>query len=281
MTDAPAQLRKLLAKPGLLRAPGVFDGLGAHLVRRAGFDAAYLTGAGVSMSGYGLPDIGLITATEMLNRVAPVVEASGLPIIADADTGYGNPTHVVRTVRAYEHAGVAAIQLEDQAFPKRCGHLTDKELIDADAFIRKLEAALDARQADTVIIARTDARGPAGIDEAITRANRYAATGADLVFVEAPESHDEIQQIATEVAAPLLFNVVPFGRSPRIDDTELERFGFKLAVYPGALLEPMASAMVTALTAMGGDDPGQFNGPGGVFDLVGLEEWTELGARYR
>jgi 2-methylisocitrate lyase-like PEP mutase family enzyme len=281
MTDAPAQLRKLLAKSGLLRAPGVFDGLGAHLVRRAGFDAAYLTGAGVSMSGYGLPDIGLITATEMLNRVALVVEASGLPIIADADTGYGNPTHVVRTVRAYEHAGVAAIQLEDQAFPKRCGHLTDKELIDADAFIGKLEAALDARQADTVIIARTDARGPAGIDEAITRANRYAATGADLVFVEAPESHDEIQQIATEVAAPLLFNVVPFGRSPRIDDTELERLGFKLAVYPGALLEPMASAMVTALTAMGSDDPGQFNGLGGVFGLVGLEEWADLGARYR
>ena len=285
LTDAPAVLRELLAKPGLLRAPGVFEGLGAHLVRRAGFSAAYLTGAGVAVSGYGLPDIGLVTGSEMVDRVALVVQASGLPVIADADTGYGNAVNVVRTVRGYERAGVAAIQLEDQAFPKRCGHLTGKELVSADEFARKLHAALDAREADTVLIARTDARGPAGIDEAITRANRYAAEGADLIFVEAPESYDEIERVAAEVDAPLVFNVVPSGRSPEIGEDDLERLGYKLAIYPGALLGPVVSAMATSLAGLGGrpagEVAGEVAGPAGVFGLVGLGEWTELDERYQ
>ena len=245
LTDAPAVLRELLAKPGLLRAPGVFEGLGAHLVRRAGFSAAYLTGAGVAVSGY------------------------------------GNAANVVRTVRAYERAGVAAIQLEDQAFPKRCGHLTGKELVSADEFARKLHAALDAREADTVIIARTDARGPAGIDEAITRAKRYAAEGADLIFVEAPESRDEIERVAAEADAALVFNVVPSGRSPEIDEDDLERLGYKLAIYPGALLGPVVSAMATSLAGLGGRPAAEVVGPGGVFGLVGLREWTELDERYQ
>jgi 2-methylisocitrate lyase-like PEP mutase family enzyme len=281
LTDAPAVLRELLAKPGLLRAPGVFEGLGAHLVRRAGFSAAYLTGAGVAVSGYGLPDIGLVTGSEMVDRVALVVQASGLPVIADADTGYGNTVNVVRTVRRYERAGVAAIQLEDQAFPKRCGHLTGKELVSADEFARKLHAALDAREAGTVIIARTDARGPAGIDEAISRAKRYAAEGADLIFVEAPESRDEIERVAAEVDAPLVFNVVPSGRSPEIDEDDLERLGYKLAIYPGALLGPVVSAMATSLASLGGRAAGEAVGPSGVFGLVGLGEWTELDERYQ
>jgi 2-methylisocitrate lyase-like PEP mutase family enzyme len=281
LTDAPAVLRELLAKPGLLRAPGVFEGLGAHLVRRAGFSAAYLTGAGVAVSGYGLPDIGLVTGSEMVDRVALVVQASGLPVIADADTGYGNAVNVVRTVRTYERAGVAAIQLEDQAFPKRCGHLTGKELVGADDFVRKLHAALDAREADTVVIARTDARGPAGIDEAVTRAKRYAAEGADLIFVEAPESYDEIERVAAEVDAPLVFNVVPSGRSPDIGEDDLERLGYKLAIYPGALLGPVVSAMATSLAGLGGRPAAEAIGPSGVFGLVGLGEWTELDERYR
>ncbi len=281
LTDAPAVLRELLAKPGLLRAPGVFEGLGAHLVRRAGFSAAYLTGAGVAVSGYGLPDIGLVTGSEMVDRVALVVQASGLPVIADADTGYGNAVNVVRTVRTYERAGVAAIQLEDQAFPKRCGHLTGKELVGADDFARKLHAALDAREAGTVVIARTDARGPAGIDEAVTRAKRYAAEGADLIFVEAPESYDEIERVAAEVDAPLVFNVVPSGRSPDIGEDDLERLGYKLAIYPGALLGPVVSAMATSLAALGGRPAAEAIGPSGVFGLVGLGEWTELDERYR
>jgi len=281
LTDAPAVLRELLAKPGLLRAPGIFEGLGAHLVRRAGFSAAYLTGAGVAVSGYGLPDIGLVTGSEMVDRVALVVQASGLPVIADADTGYGNAVNVVRTVRGYERAGVAAIQLEDQAFPKRCGHLTGKELVSADEFARKLHAALDAREAGTVIIARTDARGPAGIDAAISRAKRYAAEGADLIFVEAPESYDEIERVAAEVDAPLVFNVVPSGRSPEVDEDDLERLGYKLAIYPGALLGPVVSAMATSLAALGGRPAGEVVGPAGVFGLVGLREWTELDERYQ
>ena len=281
LTDAPAVLRELLAKPGLLRAPGVFEGLGAHLVRRAGFAAAYLTGAGVAVSGYGVPDIGLVTGSEMVDRVALVVQASGLPVIADADTGYGNAVNVVRTVRGYERAGVAAIQLEDQAFPKRCGHLTGKELVSADEFARKLHAALDAREAGTVIIARTDARGPAGIDEAISRAKRYAAEGADLIFVEAPESYDEIERVAAEVDAPLVFNVVPSGRSPDIGEDDLERLGYKLAIYPGALLGPVVSAMATSLAALGGRPAPEVVGPAGVFGLVGLREWTELDERYQ
>jgi 2-methylisocitrate lyase-like PEP mutase family enzyme len=280
MTNAPAALRKLLAGPGLVRAPGVFDGLGAHLVRRAGFSAAYLTGAGVAVSGYGLPDIGLVTGSEMADRVALVVEASGLPVIADGDTGYGSAINVVRTVRAYERAGAAAIQLEDQAFPKRCGHLAGKEVVSSDEFVRKLSAALDAREADMVVIARTDARGPAGLDEAIIRANRYAAEGADLIFVEAPESREEIERVAAEVDAALMFNVVPSGRSPEIADDELERLGFRLAIYPLALLAPAASAMAAALARMGGRAGGEIVGPAGIFSLVGLQEWAELGERY-
>jgi 2-methylisocitrate lyase-like PEP mutase family enzyme len=280
--NAAAQLRKLLAAPVLVRAPGVFDGLSAHLVRAAGFGAAYLTGAGVAVSGYGVPDIGLVTASEMADRAAMIVEASGLPVIADADTGYGNALNVTRTVHSYERAGVAAIQLEDQVFPKRCGHLAGKEVIRPAEFTGKLRAALDARRAETVIIARTDARAPAGIEEAIDRANQYAAAGADVIFVEAPQTRAEIERIAAEVKAPLLFNVVPGGRSPEISDHDLELLGFRLAIYPGALLGPVASAMAETLARMGGRDPGETTaaGPAGIFGLVGLADWLRLSERY-
>lgn len=286
MTNAPARLRQLLDEPGLIRAPGVFDGLGAHLVRAAGFPAVYMTGAGVAASGFGLPDIGLVTASEMAGRAAMIVEASGLPVIADADTGYGNALNVTRTVHAYERAGVAAIQLEDQVFPKRCGHLAGKAVIGAGEFSAKLRAALDARRENTVIIARTDARGPSGLDEAIDRANRYAAEGADVIFVEAPETLAEIERVAAEVKAPLLFNVVPGGRSPAISDGDLESLGFRMAIYPGALLGPAAAAMAGALARMNGDggresaasgQPGVYE----IFELVGLTGWLDLGERYR
>lgn len=281
MTTAPAELRALLAEQGMVRAPGVYDGIGAHLVRRAGFRVAYLTGAGAVASGQGLPDIGLATATEMADRAALVVEASGVPVVADADTGYGNPMHVARTVRAYERAGVAAIQLEDQDFPKRCGHLVGKAVVSADDFVRKLAAALDARENDTVVIARTDARGPAGLDEAIARAQRYAAEGADMIFVEAPQSLAEVERVAAEVVAPLVFNVVPAGRTPAVPDADLARLGFRLAIYPGALLQPATLAMAAALVEMGGEDPRVGEGPLGIFRAVGLDEWAALGERYR
>ena len=279
--NAPAELRTLLKQPGLIRAPGVFDGLSAHLVRSAGFPVAYLTGAGVSVSGYGLPDIGLVTGSEMADRAAMIVQACELPVIADADTGYGNALNVARTMRAYERAGVAAIQFEDQVFPKRCGHLAGKEVVSAKEFTSKLRAALDTRQADTVIIARTDARAPAGIDEAIDRANTYAGEGADVIFVEAPESDEEIERVAAEVSAPLLFNVVPGGRSPVISETDLERLGFRIAIYPAALLGAAAAAMTTALAQLGGRDIGEVTDVVGIFGLVGLGEWLEFSERYR
>jgi 2-methylisocitrate lyase-like PEP mutase family enzyme len=279
-----ATFRRLLREPGLLRAPGVFDGISAHLVRRAGFQAAYATGAGIAASGFGLPDLGLLTATEMVERVGMLAGATELPLIADADTGYGNPMHVVRTVRAYEQAGVAALHLEDQAFPKRCGHLADKEIVAVDEFLPKLAAALENREDDIVVVARTDANGPLGIDEAIVRARRYAAEGADAVFVEAPRSQAEIERIADEVGAstgvPLVFNVVPGGLTPVVSDAELERLGFAAAIYPGALLVPVAEAAGSALAALGGAAGSQVGGPADLFGLVGLAEWLDLGKRY-
>jgi 2-methylisocitrate lyase-like PEP mutase family enzyme len=282
--DPPgARLRRLLADGGLITAPGVYDGLTAALVARTGFAAAYLTGAGVSVAGFGLPDIGLLTATEMAERARIAAEAlGGIPLIADADTGYGAPINVVRTVRAYEHAGVAAIQLEDQAFPKKCGHLPGKELIPAAAFEHTLHAALDARaDPGLVIIARTDARGPLGLDEAIARANRYAAAGADVIFVEAPQSLEEIERIAAEVDAPLLINMVAGGLTPDTAPGTLAALGYRIAIYPSALLGPAVLAGLDALVRLGGKLPDVAPGPQGLFELVGLSDWSALGERYR
>jgi 2-methylisocitrate lyase-like PEP mutase family enzyme len=194
MTPARVRLRELLDRGQLIVAPGVYDGISAHLAKRTGHTAAYLTGAGVAASGFGLPDIGLVTQTEMVERARVAVRALGdVPLLADADTGYGAPINVIRTVREYEDVGVAAIQLEDQAFPKRCGHLPNKELISADDFVRTLRAAREARTDEgMLLIARTDARGPLGLDEAIRRANRYAAEGADVLFVEAPRAQTRL-----------------------------------------------------------------------------------------
>jgi 2-methylisocitrate lyase-like PEP mutase family enzyme len=282
--EAPgARLRRLITGDGLIVAPGVYDGITAALVARSGFGAAYLTGAGVSVAGFGLPDIGLLTATEMAGRARVAAEAlGGIPLIADADTGYGAPINVVRTVREYEHAGVAAIQLEDQAFPKRCGHLPDKELVAAADFERTLHAALGARSdPETVIIARTDARGPFGIDEAISRARRYATAGADVIFVEAPRSREEMERIASEVPAPLLINMVEGGLTPVLSPAVLAALGYRIAIYPIALLGAAVSAALDALTRLGGKPPEVAHGPRGLFELVGLDDWFALGERYQ
>ncbi|CCK25020.1 2,3-dimethylmalate lyase [Streptomyces davaonensis JCM 4913] len=282
-TTAGSRLRALLADGELITAPGVFDGLSAALVARTGFKAGYLTGAGVAVAGYGLPDIGLLTQTEMTERARVVVEALGdVPLIADADTGYGAPMNVVRTLRAYEKAGVAAIQLEDQAFPKKCGHLPDKELISADEFTVKLTAALDARtDPDLLVIARTDARAPLGIDEAIDRANHYAEVGADVIFVEAPENLDEIERIARSVQAPLLINMVQGGLTPDTAPDKLAALGYRIAIHPGALLAPYVLHGLDALGRLGGTMPDVTAGPQGLFELVGLREWSAVGERYR
>jgi 2-methylisocitrate lyase-like PEP mutase family enzyme len=283
-TTAGARLRALLESDGLIIAPGVFDGISAHLVARSGFTAAYLTGAGVAASGFGLPDIGLVTQTEMTERARMLTGVLGdVPLIADADTGYGAPLNVVRTVRDYERSGVAAIQLEDQAFPKRCGHLPDKELASTGDFLAKLAAALDART-DALIVARTDARDPLGLSAAIDRANAYAAAGADVVFLEAPQSAEEIERIAAEVkGAPLLINMVQGGLTPDTSAKKLAELGYRIAIHPGVALGAAALAMLEPLAALRGTvtDGRPAETPAGFFELVGLTEWSELGERYR
>jgi 2-methylisocitrate lyase-like PEP mutase family enzyme len=273
-----ARLRALLATGELIVAPGVFDGISAHLVRRTGFKAAYLTGAGAAASGFGLPDIGLVTGSEMAERAAMIADAVGdLPLIADADTGYGAAINVVRTVRAYERAGVAAIQLEDQTFPKRCGHLPDKEVISQAEFCAKLGAAVDART-DALIVARTDARAVLGLDAAIDRANAYAQAGADVIFVEAPRTAAEVERIAKEVDAPLLINLVLDGLTPDGGPEYLQDLGYAIAIHPVDLFAAAAHAMIAALTELGGTPLGQVGrSPKTLFELVGLTEWQAIG----
>jgi 2-methylisocitrate lyase-like PEP mutase family enzyme len=281
---AARQLRQLLAGDELIVAPGVYDGVSAALVSELGFSAAYMTGAGVVASAYGLPDIGLATLTEMTDRARLLSGLLEIPVIADADTGYGSPINVIRTVREYERAGVAAIQIEDQTFPKRCGHLAGKEVVDADMFARTLTAAVEARRdPDTVIVARTDARAPLGLDEAIARGNRYASIGADVIFVEAPRTEEEIEQIAAEVDAPLLLNLVPGGLTPELDHGRLAELGYRIAIYPGAMVMAVVPAAIEALAKLRGQSRGadqHVPGPEAFFDLFGLTEWQELGNRY-
>jgi 2-methylisocitrate lyase-like PEP mutase family enzyme len=276
------RLRQLLDDGELVVAPGIFDGLSAHLVRRLGFRAGYLTGAGVAASGFGLPDIGLVGMSEMVDRVTMAAGVLGaVPLIADADTGYGPAPSVARTVRSYERAGAAAIQLEDQAFPKRCGHLPGKELVSADEYLGKLGAALDART-DALIIARTDARGVLGLDAAIERGNAYAAAGADVIFVEAPRTVEEITVIAREIAAPKLINVVAGGLTPAVDPAVLRELGYSIAIYPTTALLAVANAALAALRGLGGRDEGP---PPAArmedfFRMVGLDEWFAVSERW-
>ncbi len=282
-TPARQRLRDLLNKRELIIAPGVFDGISAQLTKRTGHVAAYMTGAGVAASGFGLPDIGLATASEMAERTRMIVDALGnLPLIADADTGYGAPMNVVRTVRAYDSAGVAAIQLEDQVFPKRCGHLPDKQVVDAEVFEQTLAAALDARSDDDLlIVARTDARAPLGLDVAIERANRYAQAGADVIFVEAPQDTAEIERIGREVDAPLLINLVLGGMTPLESAERLQELGYAIAIHPSNLLTAATFGMLQSLCALNGTDitPHLPTSPADFFNLIGMAEWLELDAK--
>jgi 2-methylisocitrate lyase-like PEP mutase family enzyme len=283
-TSARRRLKELLAKRELIVAPGVFDGISAQLAKRTGHVAAYMTGAGVAASGFGLPDIGLVTASEMADRVRMIAGALGdVPLIADADTGYGAPMNVVRTVRSYDAAGVAAIQLEDQVFPKRCGHLPDKQVVDVAVFEQTLAAALDARSDDALlVVARTDARAPLGLDAAIERANRYAQAGADIIFVEAPQGVDEIDRIASEVEAPLLINLVLGGLTPLQSASRLQELGYAIAIHPSNLLVQATLGMLQSLCELNGTDATAHlpNSPGDFFNLVGMAEWLALDDKY-
>src|SRR5262249_5617862 len=230
-------LRALLRGNAMVIAAGAYDGLTAKLVAQAGFPAVYMTGAGTSVS-QGYPDFGLLTMSEMVDNAARIVRAVDLPVIADADTGYGNELNVFRTVQEYERRGVAAIHIEDQVSPKKCGHLDDRELVPREDYIPKVRAAVAAkRSADFMVIARTDARAVAGLDEALARANAALAAGADMAFVEAPQTMEELAAIPRRVTGPCLLNVVRGGKTPEIDLRRAQEMGYRLAIVPGLLLK--------------------------------------------
>ena len=232
-----ASFRALLQRDGLVVAPGGYDCITAKLIEQAGFAAVYMTGAGTAAT-LGYPDFGLVTMSEMVANAGRIAAAVGLPVIADADTGYGNELNVFRTVREFERSGIVGIHIEDQEFPKKCGHLEGKEIIPREDYIAKIRAAVAARRdGDFMIIARTDARAVAGLEEAVRRANAALTAGADMAFVEAPQTEEEVAAVPRLVRGPCLLNVVRGGKTPELNLREAERMGYKLAILPGLLIK--------------------------------------------
>jgi len=231
-----ARLRALIERPEILIAPGAYDPFVARCIEAAGFEAVYMTGAGVSHVRLGQPDLGLLTFSEMVDQAGRIADAVELPVFADADTGYGNALNVMRTVRAYERAGLAGLHIEDQEMPKRCGHFDSKRVIDLPEMLGKLKAALDARvDPDFVVIARTDARTALGLEQAMERAHAFAEIGADVLFVESPLTEDELAQVGAAFDRPVLANMVESGKTPILPAARLEALGFALAIHPGAV----------------------------------------------
>ena len=283
-----ARLRELLAGPGPLVAPGAYDALSARLVEQAGFDVVYMTGFGTTASLLGRPDVGLLGGSEMVDNARRIASAVDVPVIADADTGYGNAITVLRTVAAYEQAGVAGIHLEDQVSPKKCGHMSGKAVIGTAEMAGKIRAAVAVRRdPDFLIIARTDAAAVEGLDAAITRAHAYADAGADVLFVEAPSSEDDIERVAKELrgVAPLVFNWAEGGRTPPISLERIAELGFSLVLYPiGTLLAATAgirsfleTLMVDGTPVAALPDLPTFDG---FTDLIGLPEIHDLERRF-
>jgi 2-methylisocitrate lyase-like PEP mutase family enzyme len=247
MTHPPAQasFRDRLARRPIVVAPGVYDALTASIAADAGFEALYLSGAGIAYTRLGRPDIGLVSMSEVAEALTLIRERVALPIVVDADTGYGNALNVQRTVRVFERAGASALQLEDQTFPKRCGHLSDKNLVPVGEMTGKIRAAVDARASrETLVIARTDAVAVEGFDAALERAQRYAEAGADVLFVEAPKTRAELGRIAAALGGrlPLMANMVEGGMTPVLPAAELEALGFGLVIFPGGIVRAIARA---------------------------------------
>ena len=278
------QLRNLLRQDAMTIAPGAYDCITATLIARAGFPAVYMTGAGTAAS-HGYPDYGLLTMSEMVQNAGRIAGAVDIPVVADADTGYGNELNVVRTVREYERRGVAAIHVEDQVFPKRCGHLDDKEVIPFDDYIAKIRAAADARRSlDFLIIARTDARAVVGFEEAIKRANAALAAGAEMAFVEAPQTIDEVKAIPKLVGGPCLLNVVRRGKTPPIELNGAEAMGYKLAILPILLFQGVIGCceeLLTELKTGAFPTPPKDLSPHEAFARFRADEWDSLRDRYR
>jgi 2-methylisocitrate lyase-like PEP mutase family enzyme len=250
MMKVTTQLRNLIENGRLIQAPGVYDGLSALLAKQAGFPVLYASGGAISRSA-GYPDIGLLSLTEVLHVLGQIVSASGLPVIADADTGFGNAINVWRTVREYEQLGVAGLHLEDQTFPKRCGHLNDKSIIPTDEMCHKLKAARKAlHDPDFVVIARTDAIAIEGIESAIHRAKAYLRAGADVIFVEAPETVEQIELISRQIPEPKLINMFSGGKTPLVSVSRLQELGYSIIIIPSDLQRAAIKAIQNALNCI-------------------------------
>ncbi len=283
-----ATLKAQLAAERIVVAPGVYDALGALVAERAGFSALYLSGASIAYGRFGRPDIGLVAMTEVADTLALIRERVALPLVVDADTGYGNALNVMRTVRRFERCGADAIQLEDQTSPKRCGHLEGKTLVPAAEMVGKIEAALDARSdAETLIVARTDAIAVEGFEAALERGERYVAAGCDVLFVEAPRSRDELAAIGREFGArvALLANMVEGGKTPILPAGELQALGFSLVIFPSALVRAVAHTageLFESLARHGTTEAfrNRMLDFAQVNELVGTAKMLETGRRY-
>ena len=287
-TGRSQRLRDLLASPDFLQVPGAFDCISARLVDTGGFPALYVTGSGVSMSALGAPDVGMLSFAEILDRVKRIADCVGIPVIADADTGYGGPLNVMRTVREMERAGVSGIQIEDQAWPKKCGHEPGRRLVSTAEMVGRIRAAVDARlDPDTVIIARTDARASEGLAAAIDRAAAYAGAGAEVLFLESPHSAEEMRRACAALSgtAPMLANMVEGGRTPLLPAAELAALGYRLAIWPNALTRIMARMGGVLLERLKADGTtagmaGSMLDHGGLWALFEHERWYAVEARY-
>jgi len=281
-------LRELLNGNQLVMAPGAFDPLSARIVEQTGFPAVYMTGAGVASSRLGVPDIGLATMTEVLETAKNIVQVTTIPLICDIDTGFGNAINLIRTVREFETIGAAALQIEDQVTPKRCGHLEGKQLVSTAEMVKKIEAFQYARRSDDlVLIARTDAIAVTGLDDAIARARAYAAAGADVLFVEAPKTVDQMKRINDELSdVPLLINIVEGGgKTPILAAGELEALGYRLAIYPVSAWTAAIAAMQKVLAEL--KQKGTTEGLAEnmvsfkeMFEVVGLSHYHDLQNRF-
>ncbi len=285
MTDTT--LRSRLAAPPILVAPGVYDALTAHLAERAGFSAVYVSGAGIAYTRLGRPDIGLVAMSEVADTVALIRDRVGSHLIVDADTGYGNALNVARTVRLFERAGANAIQIEDQAFPKRCGHLDNKTLIPAQEMVGKIKAALDARHSrETLVIARTDAIAVEGFEPAIARAVAYRDAGADVLFVEAPKTRDELKRIPPALKGVPLYGQYGRGRQDAIaQGGRSQALGFSLVIFPGGIVRAVAHTageFYASLAANGTSEPfrNRMHDFDGLNDVIGTPAMIELGKQY-
>lgn len=282
---ADPRLRQQLEARRFVTAPGVYDLISALVADRMGFPALYVTGYGTVASALGLPDAGLATYSQMLDRIGRIAEMCATPVIADADTGYGGLLNVRHTVRGYEKAGVTAIQIEDQEFPKKCGHTPNRRVVRVADMVRKVKVAVDSRASgDFLIIARTDARTSLGLDEALRRGEAYAAAGADVIFIESPESEDELAQIARRIGKPLIANMVNGGRTPMLPAARLAELGYAAAIFPAVGFLATAQALTTAYQDL--QQHGTSTGAVPMFDfsafneLIGFRDVWEFERRY-